>query len=350
MMKYGFSYLVTILLLSLVAVSCQPHDPFCFSHEVGAKVRVDVDWSEFKEDKPDGMTMYLFPGDSANRYIQHTTHTMTHAVFDLMPDDYVVMVHNQSASEFGSVRFRDMDRYTTAWVQPERCKSSWYAPVGNEILVHNPEWLAFHRKEAVVTEEMLQGGTEYNDEHRSRAEGDKETLIATLVPQNVVYTLHISVKVKGFKNYKSARAAFSGLADGYLIGLEEYHSDKVTHLAETWTVKDKTTGSDGMQTGTVTTEITCFGLPDGHGGTSTENILRLSLLLVDNKTRINRMFNVGNRIYQRTTNGSPLHLYLDLELSEKLPDVEPAKDDTGASGFDAEVDDWGEENNQNIGM
>ena len=349
-MMHRFSCLVAVLLLALVTFSCQPHDPFCFSHEIGAKVRVDVDWSEFKEDKPDGMTMFLFPADSANRHIQHTTHTTTHAVFSLAPDEYMIMVHNQSASEFGSVKFRDMSRYTTAWVQPERCSSSWYKPVDGETLVLNPEWLAFHRKEAVVTPEMLQGGTEYNDEHPSRADEVTETLIATLVPQNVVYTLHISVQVKGINNYKDARAAFSGLADGYLIGLEEYHSDKVTHLAETWTLKNKTTGSDGVQTGTLTTEITCFGLPDGHGGTSKENILRLSLLLVDNKTRINRMFNVGNRIYQRTTNGSPLHLYLDLQLSEKLPDVTPAQENTGASGFDAEVNEWGNENNQNIGM
>ena len=348
-MKYRYSYLVTVLLLSLIAVSCQPHDPFCFGHPHGAKVRIDVDWSEFKEDKPDGMTMFLFPGDSTSQHIQHTTHTTTHAVFTLLPDDYMVMVHNQSASEFGSVKFRNMSHYTTAWVQPERCKSSWYAPVDNEILVLNPEWLAFDRQGAVVTEEMVEGGTEYDDEHRSRAEGDKETLIATLVPQNVVYTLHISVKVKGIGNYRSARAAFSGLADGYFIGLEEYHSNKVTHLAETWTVKDKTTGSDEVQTGTIYSEITCFGLPTGHGGTSKENVLRLSLLLVDNKTRINRMFNVGSRIYQRTTNGSPLHLYLDLELSEKLPDVVPAGGNS-ESGFDAEVDDWGDETNQDIGM
>lgn len=348
-MKRRFSCLVALLSLTMLAVSCQPHDPFCFSHPHGAQVRIDVDWSEFKEDKPDGMTMYLFPADETAQPIQHVSHTTTHAVFNLMPDTYLAMVHNQSASEFGSVKFRDMSHYTTAWVQPERCKSSWYKPVDNEILVHNPEWLAFDRQVAVVTEEMINGETVYDDEHRSRAEGDNETLIATLVPQNVVYTLHVSVKVKGVNNYRSARAAFSGLADGYFIGLDEYSSDKVTHLAEIWTVKDKSTNADEVQTGTLYSEFTCFGLPVGHGGTSKENVLRLSILLVDNKTRINRMFNVGSRIYQRTTNGSPLHLYLDLELSEKLPDVEPYRDNN-ESGFDATVDDWGDEKNENVGM
>lgn len=348
-MMQRFSYLVGLLLLSLLVASCQPHDPFCFSHPHGAKVRIDVDWSEFKEDKPDGMTLFLFPADPTSQDIRHTTHTTTHAVFSLMPDNYTILVQNQSASEFGTVAFRDMGDHTTAWVQPERCNSSWYKPVDNEILVLNPEWLAFDRQEAVVTEEMMSGEIVYDDEHRSRADDDKETLIATLIPQNVVYTLHVSVKVKGINNYRSARAAFSGLADGYFIGASEYSSDEVTHLAESWTAKDKSINADGVQTGTLYSEFTCFGLPEGHGGTSKENILRLSLLLVDNKTRINRMFNVGNRIYQRTTNGSPLHLYLDLELSEKLPDVEPEQDNN-ENGFDATVDDWGDETNENVGM
>ena len=344
-----FSYLVTMLTLAMLAASCQPHDPFCLSHLHGAKVRIDVDWSEFKEEKPDGMTLFLYPSDSTGQNIQYTTHTITHATFSLMPDSYMIMVQNQSAAEFGTVVFRDMDDYTTAWVQPERCSSSWYRPAEGEILVHNPEWLAFDRQEAEVTPEMVEGEVEWHGDHTTRAEDEKETLIATMVPQNVVYTLHVSVKVKGINNFRSGRAMVSGMADGYFIGAEKYHSDKVAHLLDTWKVKDKTVGADKVQVGTLTSEITCFGLPDGHGGKAAENIFRLSLLLVDNETRVNRMFNVGSRIYQRTTNGSPLHLYLDLELSDKLPDVAPALG-SDENGFDAEVDDWGDETNQDIPM
>lgn len=347
-MMQRFSYLATIVLLMAVLNSCQPHDPFCYQHPHGARVRIDVDWSQFKEDKPDGMTMLLYPADETTQQIQHTSHIITHAVFDLMPDNYTILVHNQSASEFGSVTFRDMGDHSTAWVRPERYTSDWYKPVDNEILVYNPEWLAFNRQEAIVTPDMVEGGMEY-DNHSTRATDEDETLIATMTPQNVVYALHVSIKIKGVNNFRAARAAFAGLADGYFIGLEEYSSDKVTHMMEDWTLKDKTTNTDGVQIGTLTSEITCFGLPAGHGGEPTENILRLSLLLVDNKTRINRMFNVGSRIYQRTTNGSPLHLYLELELSEKLPDVKPEQDNN-ENGFDADVDDWGDEENKDIIM
>lgn len=351
-MKQKFSYSVAIMAMVLLLYSCQPHDPFCYQHPHGAQVRIDVDWSEFKEDQPDGMTLLVFPSDGNSAPKQHITHTITHAVMELMPDSYTAMVHNQSASEFGSVIFSGMDHYSTALVQPERTSSTWYKPVDDEILVLNPEWLAFNHCGAVVTEEMVDGGVEWEEdyEHTTRADNIKETLIATLVPQNVIYTLHVSVRIKGSNNYRAARAAFSGLADGYFIGLEEYHSKKVTHLMENWTLDGSTSGTDSLRIGSISSEITCFGLPSTHTGKAEENVLRLSILLADNKTRVNRMFNVGSRIYQRTTNGSPLHLYLDLELSEKLPDVTPYEGDTGASGFDAEVNDWGDEENKDIGM
>ncbi len=364
-MRQRFSYLVSLVLLLVICNACQPHDPFCYQHPHGAKVRVNVDWSEFKEDSPNGMTLFLYPANDASDPIQHITHTTTHAVFELMPDNYTVMVHNQSAAEFGLVAFRDMGDPNTAWVYPTRRTSNWYSPIDDEILVNNPEWLAFDREEAVVTPEMVDGGMDYDEDHdhstarlveeeegeegeEGEANGD-ETVIATMVPQNVVYTLHVSVRIKGAHNFRAARAAFSGLADGYYIGKEEYSSGKVTHMMDDWTLKERTTNTDGIQMATITSQITCFGLPTGHSGVALDNTLRLSILLVDNETRVNRMFYVGNRIYQRTTNGSPLHLYLDLEMSGTLPDVDPATGDS-ESGFDVNVDDWGEEENKNIGL
>lgn len=340
-----FLVMFTFLLIS----SCQPHDPFCYQHTHGALVRINVDWSEFKEDKPDGMTLHFLPSNKNNKPKLHTTHTITHASVDLMPEQYTILVHNQSASEFGSVTFQDMGCDTTACVLPKRSPSTWYKPVDNEILVSNPEWLAFDREEALVTEDMMTGGTIY-EERITRSNGDNDTLVATMTPKNVVYTLHVSVKIKGINNFRDARAAFSGLADGYFIGLEEYSDEKVTHMMETWSVKNKTTDEDGVQIGTIYGNITCFGLPKFHTRDAAENILRLSILLVDNKTLVNRMFKVGSRIYQKDTNGSSLHLYLDLELSEKLPDVTPVPDTDGKSGFDADVNEWGDEENQNVGL
>lgn len=334
------SYTAVVLLLAWLMVSCQPHDPFCFSHPHGLKARIDVDWSDFVKDTPDGMTLYVFPNDDTQRPTTETTHTITRASFTLMPDDYLVMVHNQSASEFGSVVFRNMDDWSTAEVRTAECTSDWYKPKDGEKLGQTPEWLAFDTRSVTVTEEMM------------KAAGNEEISVGTMIPQNVVYTLHVRLKAEGIENFRAGRAALTGLSDGYRPVLQEYHTDRVTHLLETWSVEKSSTvrATDGTtSTGYITSDITCFGLPSGHGGTAEENVLHLKLLLVDNKTIVAGTFNVGNRIWQFMTDGDPLHLYIELTLPKKLPDVESATDDS-QSGFDAEVDDWGNEIDQDVGL
>lgn len=341
-------YLIAFLSLALAMVSCQAHDAFCFNHPHGAQVGVDVDWSEFKEDKVSGMSFILVPSMDSTQAIRHTTNEIEYMRFNLLPDEYTILVHNQGVSEFGTVAFSDMGQLSAARVFPERCSSDWYEPVEEEDLVQNPDWLAFDKKSFLITEDMI--GEDAESYYKPRADVGADSLIATLTPKNVVYTLHISVQIKGINNYKAARAAISGMADGYLPGLERYDSLRVTHLVEMWKVGARSVNDDGVQEGTITSEITCFGLPAGHGGSSADNVLRLSLLLADNKTTINRMLEVGDRFYKRTSDGDTPHLYLELQLSEKLPDVVPVQENNNQNGFDAKVEDWGEEKSEEVLM
>ena len=83
----------------------------------------------------------------------------------------------------------------------------------------------------------------------------------------------------------------------------------------------------------------CFGLPDNHKATPQENTLNLSLLLVDNKTILDYTFHVGDQFVEDQEEHLTLHLEID--LGKPLPDVKPEGGQGG--GFDATVDDWGEE-------
>lgn len=322
--------------------SCQPHDPFCFSHPHGLKARIDVDWSEFTKDNPDGMTLYVFSEDDTQKPTVETTHTITHATFSLMPDIYTVIVHNQSASEFSSVVFNNMDDRYASEVRTAVCTSDWYQPEDDEKLGQTPEWLAFDTRSVAVTDEMLSTA------------GNEEILVGTMIPENVVYTLHVRLKAEGVSNFRLGRAAITGLSDGYRPGVREYHPKLVTHLLETWNIEQstKSRASDeesDSDIGYIVSETTCFGLPPGHGGEAQENVLHLKLMLVDNKTVVSGTFNVGDRIRQYMTDGNPLHLYIELTLPNKLPDVNPVVSGS-QSGFDAEVDDWGDEFNQDVGL
>lgn len=334
---------ITLALVALLASYGCEHKALCYLHPHPAKVRINVDWSLFTQEKPTGMTLQLYPNDPQAENITHLTHTTTHATLQLGPDTYTIMVHNLSASEFGSITFHNTNEINKTEIRTATKTSQWYTPAQTEKLGAQPEWLAFDIQQAEVTEEMVK--TQVQDDHLTKSTGNQETtapedtLIATLVPINVVYTLHITVKIKGIENLRSARAAITGMADGYYPGQQQYHTNKTTHLAESWS----------LQGDCIQTSMTCFGLPTGHSGSATENTLTMELLLADNKTQINHTFNVGNLIQDKSTTNGNLHLYLNLELPEELPYVPPAGG-SSTSGFNATVDDWGKGDDVNVGL
>lgn len=339
-MTRRFSYMFVLLSIALAVISCQAHDPFYFSNnQQGAQVGINVDWSEFNEDEVSGMSLVLFP--SMSQSIRHTTSSINHVELNLLPDEYTLLVHNQGVSEFGTIGFSGMSQLSTAKVFPERCSSDWYRPRDNEVLVLSPEWLAFGKNEFLVTEDMVKDDGSYYEPK------DIETPVAIVTPKNIIYTLHVSINVKGINNYRAGRAAISGMADGYFPGTEEYNTQCVTHLIESWKAEKTYSHPDGVQDGIITSEITCFGLPAEHNSDSMANVLNMNILLVDNETVVNHTFNVGDKFYKRTADGSSLHIYLDLQLPNQLPDV-PNEDDSGQSVFDAEVDEWGEEESTEV--
>lgn len=341
------SYLAAFVITILVVVACQPHDAFCFGHPHGAKVRINVDWSEFKEEKPTGMSLLIYSTTDSVLYTQYTTETIDHAEFNLLPEGYTVLVHNQGTLEFATIAFSDMVNLSTARVFPERRTSEWYKPSEGEILASAPEWLAFDKKDFLATEGTINEESA-NEEHSH--EQEESLFVSTLTPRNIIYTLHLTIDVRGINNYRAGRAAITGMADGYFPGTGEYGSQQVTHLIEDWKVEKRYSHTDGVQEGVITAQIGCFGLPVGHDSKPSTNKLRLSLLLADNKTVINHIFNVGDKFYRQAADANSLHLYLELQLPDKLPDVTPAQGDTGQSGFDAEVNDWGEEENTEVIM
>lgn len=345
-------YTFAWVLLLLFVTSCN-HDELCYHHPHDAKVRVDVDWSQFAEEVPTGMTVMVYPQEGGtDKVVTQHTNTISHAVFALPAGRYHSIVYNQSPTEFGSVSFRGMDKYETAEVYANLTDSHWYVARGDEEgrVVTSPEWLATDRVEDMrVTQEMVEKtGQEYLvqlTEGRSRV--DNSYLIGEHIPQNIIYTVTVKVHIKGIYNLRSSRASLTGLAEGYWLGKGKSTGNKVTQLIEGWkTVIDP----EDPTRGTIVAQITCFGLPDGHQKHPEENTLGLSILLVDNKTVLNFPFLVGDKFKESINENVQLSLSLELEVTieDPLPDVEP--EGGGNGGFDATVDDWGDEENIDVNM
>lgn len=336
-------------LLCLVALLSCTHKELCLHHPHTANIRIDVDWSGFEKEVPTGMTVLAY-GEDGSLAERQLTNTTTHAYMSLEAGAYHSIVYNQSPSEFGSVLFVDMDDYFTATVCTRPFISKWYkTKAEGERVGTDPEWIGADRVEnSVVTQEMVDETTDhFVYESRTRSGSEMSYVIAEHHPQNIIYTVYVKVHVDGIYNLRSARASLEGLAEGYVFHREGPTSSIVTQLLEYWEVtQDKADPTKGY----VTSKITCFGLPDGHKGQPEDNPFFFSALLVDNATIVDFPFEVGDKIRKRVVDGVEQEMEYEIELwlDRPLPDVPPVGG--SSSGFDAIVEDWGDEVEQNIQM
>ncbi|MBQ7350254.1 MAG: DUF5119 domain-containing protein [Bacteroides sp.] len=331
---------IMLLLLMGVMASCD-HKELCLHYPHKARIRVNVDWSEFTEETPTGMTVMTYSEDgSAPSTV--LSNTLDHVYVNLEEGNHHVLTFNQSTSEFGSFLFKGMDRWEDAKVVSNIITSRWYTGRSSEERVASePEWLAIDSDgEVEVTKEMAETFSEHMGTKTKLVD---EFVVSTQVPKNVIYTLHAKVHVDGIYNLRSARAALSGISEGVKFATLQRSDDVVTQLLEEWKM---TVNKDDPTKGYIEASFKCFGFPHSHQGDPEENRFQISVLLVDNKTQLDFEFQVGHLI--EIGDYGELTLYLELDLPTPLPDVQPEGGSSG--GFDATVDDWGEEIEHDITM
>ncbi len=340
------------LLLSLV--SCR-HDELCYNHPHTVRVRVNVDWHYFeRHETPTGMTVTLFP-DNGSMPFKTVTGTIDHAVMSLPVGVYHVLVFNQSESEFGSFTFRNMNSAESAVVAVER-STRWYTPTSQEPVVAEAEWLGVgNYSHAEVTQAMLDAQKVHGEVSRAG-----EPVIAEVVPRNILQTVIVRIYMNRIYNLRSARAALTGMSEGYMLTKGKRLDTKVTYLLSDFSVvNDESEPSWGY----AEARFICFGLPGNHSAMPEDNQLDLELLMVDNKTVLTYSIPVGNRFvkiekkYAYTGDADTdishellVEVYVDANNNPiVLPDVEPVGNGS-SSGFDATVDDWEEVERQDILM
>ena len=326
--------IIAALLLASVVLSSCTHKELCFGHHHTARVRVLADWSGFTVEQPTGMSVHIYDedGDEVKSSLSNNTEFTD---FELEPGGYEAVVFNQSPSEFGSVRFEDLNRLDQASVWADYTKSLWFKADADEPVICQPEWVGTDMRGGLAVDMNMMATSP--EARRTRSESfPQENVLARLTPENIIYTITITVRIYGIHNLKAARGSLSGLSAGYFLGKEQPASETGTELLEEWTV----TRDDSDPTkGFLKAEITSFGLPYGHQAQPQDNVFKLSLLLVDNKTKLDYIFPVGDRF--KGDADRELHLELSEEIADRLPDVKP--ENGSAGGFDASVDDWGDE-------
>ena len=306
-------------------------------------------------EEPTGMTAYAYPiGNTEDKQLfKFITHNLNSITLDLEAGTFHTVVFNQSESEYGTIQFSNLEDYANAQVQVVPVESSWYetkAPgtkVGTE-----PEWLAIGSAENLeVTEEMVAvAEREYlagMQDVMTKAAGQTVNDLATITPISVIKQVEFNVYGQGLYNLRTVRAALEGMAEGCLLSTGKTTANQVAHTMEEWTVE---TEPNDPASGEIKILLSTFGIPEGHGGTAQENKFSISCLLVDNKTVVTNDFYVGDLLAKFKEmdglDGNIQKVVINLRLPERLPDVQPMGGSGG--GFDAEVDDWGDEIVTNI--
>ena len=192
-------------------------------------------------------------------------------------------------------------------------------------------------------------------------------------------TLTIRVKVRGINYLKSPSEGgidgyISGLADGFYFSQkwrrEQVGDIKLNH----WRIESYDTSSSPKRAkragervdGWIAIDVETFGLPHGrellYQRTEKSNFMKLHFTMIDNST-IEFNYDVGKMIHYDGDDGSlevefeqaNVSLQLDLVIDapiikeDELPEI-PYAQPEGTGAFDAEVEDWGDDENVDVPM
>lgn len=338
-----------------------------------------TNWS-LLEEVPTGMTAMFFPEDGGTPIVLMSNNTVGNTI-RLKAGRYKAVVFNQSIYEFGSMTFDGMNMFESVCARAVGLAGSvtqetiadfnWFcAAVGN-----NPEYtdqavralqpFNADRFTYEVTEEMCRRQYEKEQEQSTNPWGGVgvTAYIDTIhsMPPPVAPTMHVKVNISGINNIYMVRAYITNMARADRFGLHYNTAEEAIHILPSWKVNPK---EDDKTRGNITTSFRTFGIPsmkvtdtdlylyDSPQGIAPRrqidiqhgrNTLYIEFMLRDGETKVVHDFDVTDNIEYTE---QELRLNVELTIDTPLPDV-PDVIGSGGAGFDADVEDW-KEDDQNI--
>lgn len=357
--------LLYIIGICLVALSCERRE-LTYDYSPYCEVVVNVDWSNMDE-TPTGMTIRAYPQDGGEPTVLQSN-TITSGTLKLPAGVYNILVFNQIPSDFGTVGFRGLDKWETAevYAAEQTSTASWTTSKSDASVVKEPEDVAVATYlDVEICEDCINKSTE-----QYKLTGER-IVIATLdlKPKVVVKRTLVRVKVDGISNLLSTRAVLTGMADGYNFSTQQSTETYVSHTLESWTIEDY---EYGEQYGETNVYFMSFGLPETITSTRASDdwsgSIYLQMLLVDNKTIVEHTADITKRTSSieedeesKADDETDTDVDVDVETNitvevgfsddpddaiPSLPDVQP--EGSSSSGFDATVEDWGDEQSYDL--
>lgn len=315
-----------IILISLTVLLFSACDTRREIHEdKGLWTRIAIDWSEANID-PNGASIWIFPHDGREPIVVLTNDTKDSV--RLRKGEYSLLVFNETVSEHQFIEFRGTDNYSTfaAYCKPLKT-SNKYVKAGDNT-ASSPNVLASASYDNLtITREMI--------------ESDSRPSL-TFKSKRVVSLVNVVVHIEGVDNAARSGSALSlsGMAEGVNLSTGKTLSTSVRHMA---ILNNRTYYPGDLGAGTMSSSFYSFGLTDMLTKSSgTQNVVMFYFKLRDGSDFPAVERNVTN-IIERTDG---MQIIFNITMGAKgtpeitLPYVPDA--DLPGSGFDAEVEDWGE--------
>lgn len=296
-------------------------------------VRVKLDWAQ-AGNPPNGVTVWFFPTRTDSKPIVLRTNSTMDSI-KLRRDIYSVLVFNDTEKDHDGMAFRNTERYETfeAYATPYKDNNKVVVKADDEVVAQLPGDLTVASNDRFeVTWDMV---------------GRDQRPLLQFAPKSKLYTLKVSVRIKGLDNVVAgSTGTLSGLAEGLLLARSQRSTQKVTHQF----LFDKLRFDEGSyQQGTIYAHFQLFGLADGDITRQDEKAHKLKLYL---RLRDGSVYTVERDVSQLIKENTEGTLELDLTVGSdkeetgenpivKIPDVKPSDPDAG-SGFDADVSEWGD--------
>lgn len=339
-----------VVLLAVLFSACDRRD---ITYYMESEINVAADWSNSglpDEEAAHGATTMFFNTADGSHHKSLLMGTREYEDVRLPEGCYHAVVFNRSTTGFGSITFRG-NTYETleACARQVETRTDPNTRVVTRVIVSTPEQLAADVTEGfTVTEAMLGNYSteEYQNSKRSlmaaihaksttkgsstRAEEtDPERYLIHLSPRKLTQLVRVKVIVEGVNNIRSAIGLLEGVAEGVYLSTGAPTPGTVT---QQFALNNVEYDEGSPFNGTLSGEFNIFGFDR-----TTPRKLALKILLVDGKTIVEQSFDVTARDVEGED--GTLTLYIEI-TSERLPDVKPEGDPD--SGFDAEVDEWGD--------
>lgn len=321
--------------------SCERRD---LTYYEVSEINLYVDWSQSGLDSEEGRygaTAVFYPTDGGEPSVFPMGERSAETI-RLTEGVYNVILFNRSFNDFGNISFRGTDRYETleAYARKMETRVDEITRQETRTIIGSPDELAVATMEGLtVTEDMLgnYSKTPYGRTSRNAGEEPADDLYTLrLTPKKLTREVVAVLHITGLNNIRSAKCRLDGVSESVFLASGRYSGHTVTQEFIP-SNPEFTPGSpfDGTLTGTF--EVFGSNLAGNHN-------LRLEALLVDGETTFTGNYDDA-KVTEKDNGEGAITIHVEV-TTDKIPDVKP--EDGSDSGFDVDVDGWGNDINTDI--